>query len=246
MGFRKVALTDRAAQRAFGIECCSSMNNEQNSVDWALLSRAYEGDDEAFKLLHRKHNLQLIHHALRFLGNDNDAEDAAQMTWISLLRVRITQREPRETVSAWLYRVCRSKCMDILRKRKPEKSANGSDEFDDDFDPLEIDIQSALRDEYKSIFSLHNGHEAIEHALDLAKVKACCAQLDPRERMVIHLRYFQETTSTNEEIASILQVNPPQASKIHSRAIAKLQRSLGLPLNDNQRDQHQNSRNKGE
>ena len=214
------------------------MTTDTNQVDWELLSRAYAGDDAATDQLFNKFYRRLIIDALRIMGGDSDAEDAAQMALIALFKSRIQKREQTDTVSAWLHRVCRNKCRDMLRKKKRVQSTERDDEDGDDYDYFGAGIQSELRDEFRAIVSTANDHEVVERAHDLEIALEGLSELTNKERLVIHLRYFQEPSLSNAEIAAFLGVSEARASNIHAQAARKLRRRLELEPNVDTRDEH--------
>ena len=54
--------------------------------------------------------------AVRITGNYETARDAVQDTFLKLCREDI---KDEDRTAAWLFRVCRNRCIDILRKEKP-------------------------------------------------------------------------------------------------------------------------------
>jgi len=81
-----------------------------------ILARATLGDQSAFEELMRMHERQVLLTSLRLLGRLEDAQDAAQETFLKLyrnLRVfgSITEIRP------WLYRVTVNVCRDLAKKR---------------------------------------------------------------------------------------------------------------------------------
>jgi RNA polymerase sigma-70 factor (TIGR02960 family) len=79
-----------------------------------LLSRAVEGDEDAFRELTDSYRRELQFHCYRILGSLQDAEDALQETMMSAWRglARFEQRSP---LRAWLYRIATNRCLDALR-----------------------------------------------------------------------------------------------------------------------------------
>ncbi len=79
-----------------------------------LLSRAVEGDEDAFRELTDHYRRELQFHCYRILGSMQDAEDALQETMASAWRglARFEQRSP---LRAWLYRIATNRCLDALR-----------------------------------------------------------------------------------------------------------------------------------
>ena len=58
----------------------------------------------------------LCQYACRLTGNYESARDAVQDTFLKLWREDILDDE---RTAPWLFRVCRNRCIDILRKDKP-------------------------------------------------------------------------------------------------------------------------------
>lgn len=87
-----------------------------------LLTRASEGDEEAFRELTDPHRRELQFHCYRILGSMQDAEDALQETMLRAWR-GLGQFEQRASLRAWLYRIATNRCLDALRdagRRPPQ------------------------------------------------------------------------------------------------------------------------------
>jgi len=82
-----------------------------------LLERARAGDLEAFDEVMRLHEKQVLGTALRLLGNLEDAEDAAQETFLRLYKNLNRLRSDVQEIKAWLYRVTVNVCNDMRRQR---------------------------------------------------------------------------------------------------------------------------------
>jgi RNA polymerase sigma-70 factor (TIGR02960 family) len=83
-------------------------------VSEQLLSRAVEGEEDAFRELTDRYRRELQFHCYRILGSVQDAEDALQETMVSAWR-GIACFEQRSSLRAWLYRIATNRCLDALR-----------------------------------------------------------------------------------------------------------------------------------
>ncbi len=82
-----------------------------------LLERAKTGDLEAFDQLMRAHEKQVLGTALRLLGNLEDAQDAAQETFLRLYK-SLNRLPDIQEIKPWLYRVTVNVCNDMHRARR--------------------------------------------------------------------------------------------------------------------------------
>jgi RNA polymerase sigma-70 factor (ECF subfamily) len=72
--------------------------------DAELLKRLLGGDESAFSELLVRYNATLIRVALYYVNNQASAEDAAQDTWIAVLR-GVDRFEGRSSFKTWLFRI---------------------------------------------------------------------------------------------------------------------------------------------
>src|SRR5215216_6038313 len=79
-----------------------------------LISRARQGDDDAFRALTEPHRRELHVHCYRMLGSVQDAEDVLQETLLAAWRGLDTFEE-RASIRTWLYRIATNRCLNALR-----------------------------------------------------------------------------------------------------------------------------------
>jgi RNA polymerase sigma-70 factor (ECF subfamily) len=87
-----------------------------------LLERARAGDLEAFDEVMRMHEKQVLGTALRLLGNLDDAQDAAQETFLRLYKNLNRLHPDMHEIKSWLYRVTVNICNDMHRQRRGRRS----------------------------------------------------------------------------------------------------------------------------
>ena len=72
--------------------------------DVAAVARIREGDTEAFRELVERHSRSIFRLSYRLTGNEQDAEDTVQETFIRAYR-RLDHFEQWATFKTWLYRI---------------------------------------------------------------------------------------------------------------------------------------------
>ncbi|MGH9123411.1 MAG: RNA polymerase subunit sigma-70 [Acidimicrobiales bacterium] len=82
-----------------------------------LLSRVRQGDEHAFGVLIRPHQVAMFRHCYRMLGSGPDAEDAVQDTLLRAFRA-IESYDGRGDFAGWLYRIATNICLDRLRAER--------------------------------------------------------------------------------------------------------------------------------
>jgi len=145
-----------------------------------LTRRAAHGDRAAFGEIVRRHQQAVFNVAYRLLGNRQDAEDAAQETFLRAYQFfgRFNADRP---LAPWLKRIAVNVCLNRLESLRPELSLD----------------QVPLRPEPAP------GPEEYTLAREVGeRLRAEIARLPPRYRAVIELRHFQDLSY--EEIAAAL------------------------------------------
>ncbi len=89
----------------------------ERHADWDLLARAAGGEDDAFTTLVERHQDRLVSLCTRWIGDREDARDAAQEVFLKAFR-HAGKVEPRGQFFTWLYRIAVNHCLNQLRRRK--------------------------------------------------------------------------------------------------------------------------------
>jgi len=82
-----------------------------------LVTKAQNGDRNAFSELVRTHAQSVMHVIYRMCGDMQVAEDAAQETFIHAW-LKLKSYRPGTSLRSWLYRIAVNTAIDMLRKEK--------------------------------------------------------------------------------------------------------------------------------
>jgi RNA polymerase sigma-70 factor (ECF subfamily) len=82
-----------------------------------IIRRCQENDLSAYKMIYDRYEQPLLHTALRILGQQQDAEDAVQTTFLKLYR-GIHNYRLDSKFSTYLFRILINHCYDLLRKKR--------------------------------------------------------------------------------------------------------------------------------
>jgi RNA polymerase sigma-70 factor (ECF subfamily) len=171
-------------------------------TDGRLIERIGRGDRDAFEQLYRRFARPVLAMALRHLGDNGRAEDAAQETFAAVWRSARSYRSERGSGSAWLYAVARHAIIDRARQRREH--------------PAEIPEEAS---------AAAGPAERAEESWLTWRVHSALEQLPERERVVIELAYWSGLSQA--EIASYLDV-PLGTVKTRTRTgLARLAGLLG-------------------
>jgi RNA polymerase sigma-70 factor, ECF subfamily len=166
-----------------------------------LVEQARAGDRAARQRLYRQHVQRVFRTVRGMLRSDAEAEDVTQDAMLTAL-TSLDRYSPRSGTrfAAWLTTIAVNTTRRRFRRRRPELTATG--ELPDVADPA--------------------GDPA--GALDLARQRAALlqalAELEPREREIVSLRYGSDLSAT--EIAAQLGMEAANVRKILERVRVRL------------------------
>lgn len=182
-------------------------------MEWTDLTAADEarkGDQHAFRLLVERHSSAVFRLAYRMTGNEQDAEDVVQETFLRAYK-QLHRFDGRAAFSTWLHRIAANCSLDLLRARKTRNEQ--PDAADTNFSFL--DHIAAPDPSPERLSQSTQIHELLEPAL---------AQLSEVERTAFVLRHYEGCDI--EEIARTLGVRANAAKHSVFRAVQKLRRAL--------------------
>ncbi|MGQ9850556.1 MAG: RNA polymerase sigma factor [Aggregatilineaceae bacterium] len=186
-----------------------------NSHDADLVARLQAGDQAAYAQLVEEHAGKIYRLALRLMGNQADAEDVLQETFLSAFK-SIDRFEARSSLSTWLYRIASNAALMRLRRKEPEQvSVDEPLERDDGeliprqlFDFCCLPEEDLLRDEAR------------------AELNRAIEELPPSLRSVFVLRDIEGLST--EETAEALDLSVSAVKSRLMRARLKLRERLSL------------------
>src|SRR3954453_10746430 len=91
-------------------------------TDAAFVAKARSGDTDAYRILVERHSRALFRLAFRMTGNEQDAEDVVQESFLRAYR-QLSKFDERASFGTWLYRIATNYSLDLVRSRK-RRSAN--------------------------------------------------------------------------------------------------------------------------
>jgi RNA polymerase sigma-70 factor (ECF subfamily) len=181
-------------------------------TDRAFVARVRAGDADAFRALVERHGRSLFRLAYRMTGNEQDAEDVVQETFLRAYR-QIARFDERSSFGTWLYRIAANCALDSirLRKRRSEQVAPAAESVEEDI-----------------VASLPCGSPGPEREALSTEVRGRVAdamrELSATERTAFVLRHFEGLSI--EELSRVLECQPGAAKHSVFRAVQKLRRAL--------------------
>jgi RNA polymerase sigma-70 factor, ECF subfamily len=177
----------------------------------SAVERARSGDSDAFRLLVEQHSRAIFRLAFRMTGNEQDAEDVVQETFLRAYK-QLDRYEARSSFATWLFRIASNYSLDLIRMRKrhEDKRERGSDEERDILQNIAVDAPGPERMAYGT-----QVRDRVNAALD---------ELSPQERTAFVLRHFEGLSI--EEIGVSLGTGTNATKHSIFRAVQKLRKNL--------------------
>lgn len=175
-----------------------------------MLAQASKGNREAFRTLVERHSRAVFCVAFRVTGNEQDAEDVVQETFLKAY-TELPRFEARASFGTWLHRIAANAAVDLLRRRRRHDGAS-----------LDGEGERPLADR---LASRAPGPEREAAGRELrARLEAAMATLSPLERAAFTLRHLEQQPI--EEIAAVLGQSAAAARHSIFRAVAKMRRAM--------------------
>lgn len=182
--------------------------------DVLAVSRARAGDADAFRVLVERHSRSLFRLAFRMTGNQQDAEDVVQESFLRAYK-QLAKFDERASFGTWLYRIAANCSLDLVRSRKRRSEHLAA--------PPELGAEA--EDPVVSLPSTSPSPERMALSTEVRdRVAEAMNDLSPTERTAFVLRHFEGMRM--EEVSRVLDCQPGAAKHSVFRAVQKLRRAL--------------------
>ena len=177
----------------------------------AVLARARQGDSDAFRALVETHSRQVFRLAFRMTGNEQDAEDVVQESFLRAYR-QLGRFESRANFGTWLYRIVSNCSVDLMRAKQARHDQVRGDSLDQE-GAVELPAVDAPNPERQA-----------QSAEIERRVQDALRELSPLERAAFTLRHYEGRSI--EEICETLGLGTSAAKHSVFRAVKKLRTAL--------------------
>lgn len=154
-----------------------------------LIAEIRQGNSGAFSNFVDQYKDLVFTLGLRLLGNREEAEEAAQDTFIKIFK-SLDSFKGGSKVSTWVYRIAYNTCLDRIKKYKKDRVFTDVDHVKEiAFSELDDALDKMVQEERSEM------------------INRCLAKLPPEDAGVITLFYFEEKNLMEMEKALGLSVN---------------------------------------
>ena len=190
-------------------------NGWMEETDSVAIARVMAGDGNAYRALVDRYSRGLFRLAFRMTGNEQDAEDVVQETFLRAYR-QIHRYESRASFSTWLYRIAANCSLDLVRARKRHgEVAIDEGRSSEDIHAVALEAMPAAEP----------GPERLLESGEIQRtISAALEGLSRQERVAFVLRHFEGQSI--DEIGAALGLSGTAAKHSVFRAVRKLRRAL--------------------
>lgn len=149
--------------------------------DKDIIRAMREDAEKGFRLLMKSYKEPLYWHIRRLVVSHDDAQDAAQETFIRIFR-SFGQYSESNSLRAWLFRIATNEALRLLGRQKSATMLS--------LDDVTADMLSAKADAY------YDSSDAM-----VARLQKAIQRLPAKQQLAFNLRYYDELSY--EEIAEV-------------------------------------------
>ena len=185
--------------------------DRMDESDAEVVAQVCAGDSGAFRVLVERHSRPVFRLAYRLTGNQEDAEDVVQETFLRAFR-QLGRFESRSGFGTWIHRIAVNCAMDLLRQRPRHQAAAPLGDLDPGGAGDVPDEEAA-------------GPERLAASAQIrARLNQVLDDLTPAERTAFMLRHFEGRSLA--EIGRVLGLRTSATKHSIFRAVQKMRRAL--------------------
>jgi RNA polymerase sigma-70 factor (ECF subfamily) len=179
--------------------------------DETAVARARTGDADAFRVLVERHSRALFRLAYRMTGNEQDAEDVVQESFLRAYR-QLSRFDERASFRTWICRIALNCSLDVVRRRKRRSEQTGPGDAQGE-DPMQsLPARGPTPDRIAMSGQARD------------RIAAAMGELSAAERTAFVLRHFEGMCI--DDVSRVLGCQPGAAKHSVFRAVQKLRRAL--------------------
>ena len=149
--------------------------------DKEIIMEMRENQERGFRLLMASYREPVYWHIRRLVVSHDDAQDAAQETFVRIFR-NFGQYSEENSFKAWIFRIATNEALRLLGRQKNATTLS--------LDDVTADMLSAKTDAY------HDSSDAIA-----ARLQQAILHLPAKQQLAFNLRYYDELSY--EDIAQV-------------------------------------------
>ena len=148
------------------------MIKQLNDQELLELFREEKSKERAFELIIKKYEQKIYWLIRRYVNDHNDADDLMQEVFIKIWKGLANFREDSQLYT-WMFRIASNECVNFHRKNKQK-------------------VQVAIEDVNEQEFINQVGDNPMDGNKIQQKLQLAIDTLPEKQKMVFHLKYYQE------------------------------------------------------
>lgn len=195
-----VLIRDHFRRRGSRIVTDTEEERIEEPSDQDLLSRAAQGDSDAFDMLYLRYKPRLRKFIERFIEDDAAADDLLQETFLRVYS-NADRCQPGSSFKAWIYKIATNLCLNELRRRRTHPLVSLNRQVHVSFSESEsetVELHELIPDS-----SFIGPSEAVESAEVLEQILSAIGSLSKAHQDVLTLRLWDDLNY--EQIAQLLK-----------------------------------------
>lgn len=182
----------------------------------ALIRAAQRQDQEAFEMLVRRYDHDVLRMAVNLLRSEEDARDAYQEVFLRVY-LGLGKFDFRSSFYTWLYRIVTNVCLDCLRRKRVRKDQAIAGR-------AVLPVPGAV-DRVEDRRPDSDPDRALAGRELAARIDEALGVLSPKERVVFELKHYEGLRL--RVIGDMLSISEEAAKNCLFRATRKLRLALG-------------------